>query len=53
MIKFKSTEYNEIYKIKIKERSLLNKTEIYQLLTKELGLEFVKKEEPMSRTYIF
>ena len=33
----------------MKGRILLEKEQIYQLLTKEVGLEFVKKEEPMSK----
>ena len=31
----------------IEGRNFLDKEKIYQLITKEIGLEFVKKDEPM------
>lgn len=37
------------YKLKVEGRILLDKEQIYQLLTKEVGLEFVRQEEPMAK----
>ena len=37
------------YKLKVEGRNLLDKEQIYQLLTKEVGLEFVRQEEPMAK----